>query len=70
MSKTITPVESTLRFATTVETTTDAWQFVMEYMDRVGTRPFIQIRPIWHYDDDGREHEAYEVVVSGMREES
>lgn len=66
------PVEETTRYATTVDTLPDAWQFVMAYIDRVGNRPRVTISPITIFDaamDGGDPQELFEVVVSGMREE-
>lgn len=72
---TLSPIEKTTRYATTVETLTDAFTFVMEQVDIVGPDPSITITPSWTYsvhDIDREDHEAprhFSVVVSGMVEE-
>lgn len=38
-------VEHTSTYVTNVETITDAFAFVMEYMEKVGPHPFITIKP-------------------------
>lgn len=71
------PVEHTERFCTTVADLSGAWAFIMEYVDRVGPDPTIQIKPVWRMpfgwlpqiDQDQPPMERFfEVVVDGMRE--
>ena len=38
-----TPVELTMKYATTVDSLLEAWQFVMEHLDEVGECPNISI---------------------------
>lgn len=65
------PIERTVRLATTVNTLTEAWAFVMEHLDEMGDDPSIEIRPQWivssDSDENGRE---FSVVISGMIEEA
>lgn len=71
------PVEMTTRYATTVDDLAAAWAFVMEYVDKVGDSPSIEIKPHWVisvHDMDRDEPEGgypreFGVVVSGMVEE-
>lgn len=60
------------RYATTVETLSDAWVFVMEHVDRVGERPSVTISPLSSVDALSDEPERwehyYEVSVSGTVE--
>lgn len=71
------PIEFTARYSTSVETLAEAWAFVMEYVDRVGPDPQIQIDPFWKIGVqealDGEDREPprhFGVVVSGMVKES
>lgn len=63
------PVEYTRRYATSVDTIAEAWQFVMGKVDEVGPRPHIEIIPVvvisMHEDED---EYRFTVVVSGMVE--
>lgn len=63
------PVEYTRRYATSVDTIAEAWQFVMGKVDEVGPRPHIEIIPVvvilMHKDED---EYRFTVVVSGMVE--
>ena len=60
-------VTFTRSYASTTETLTDAWAFVMTLVDEVGPDPCIEIRPTWFYGH--AEHEEgvrmFEVVVEG-----
>jgi hypothetical protein len=47
------PVEVTTRYATTTETLPEAWAFVMEHLDSVGTDPTIHVSPVWDLVDAG-----------------
>lgn len=68
---TISPIEMTTQYATTVINLTDAWSFVMEHIDKVGTAPSISISPVWTFSNDKEDPEQhFEVVVSGMVEVS
>lgn len=66
------PIEVTTRYATSVDTLTEAWTFVMARVDRVGPEPSIKITPVtsyaWHDmgNDDAEPRRFFEVVVSGM----
>lgn len=62
------PVEVTTRYATTVESLTDAWAFVMEHLDSVGPDPRIEISPLWTYGSDDVEDgtRRFSVAVDGM----
>lgn len=59
------PLEVTTRYATTVDTLSDAWEFVMDHLDRVSDAPSVEISPTWSSDDDFRTP-YFSVVVSGM----
>lgn len=70
------PVEFTARYATNVDTLPDAWQFVMEHIEKVGPDPSIEISPVWTLSvgldinerrDDPPRH--FSVVVCGMVEQ-
>jgi hypothetical protein len=73
--KTRTPIERTTRIASTVETLTEAWAFVMEHVDTVGPDPSIKIDPVWSMpggvilDDEAPWPRHFSVVVSGMVED-
>jgi hypothetical protein len=68
------PTEVTIRYATTVDTLTDAWAFVMAHLEHVGPDPSIQITPAWIVSvdatlgDETRPPRHFEVVISGMVE--
>lgn len=64
------PVEMTLKYATTVRGLAAAWEFVMAHVDEVGPDPQILISPIWSANDDDFRHRSFEVSVSGMVEKS
>jgi len=61
-------VEVTTRYATTVDSLSDAWAFVMERVDTVGPDPRIEISPMWTYGADDVEDglRRFSVVVDGM----
>lgn len=61
------PVEQTVKYATTVGSLPDAWSFVMARIDELGEAPSVTISPLWRVRDDG-EVRMFEVAVSGMRE--
>lgn len=69
-------VEVTTKYATTVDDLPSAWAFVMEYVDRCGPKPSITISPVssmaWSEigDEDAEWRDYFEVVVSGMSEET
>lgn len=73
--KKLSPVEITTKYATTVETLQDAFVFIMQYVDALGTDPFIKITPIHSYSMSDMDMEDppckhfFEVMVSSMREE-
>ena len=69
MAETVSPIERTLRFATNVADLSAAWSFVMEYVDRVGPAPSIEILPMWRFNDDDTSEQLFTVVVSGMEHE-
>lgn len=64
------PVEITTRYATSVDSLTEAWEFVMARVDLVGPHPSIHISPCWHinpFDENPDEAEPhFSVVVEGM----
>ena len=60
-------IEVTTKYATTVSDLTQAWSFIMEHIDKVGTHPSVNIHPIWVFEDK-EEHRALEVSVEGMIE--
>jgi len=64
------PVEVTTRFATSFDTLTECFGFVMDHVDKVGAAPSVVIKPFWSYDvaglDDSDGRQSFEVVVSGM----
>lgn len=75
------PVEVTTRFVTTVDHLADAWAFVMDRIDQVGSDPTVHIKPIWVYGvgdmidgldgaDVSRPSRQFEIVVEGMVEEA
>lgn len=67
---TLSPIEVTTRFATTVADLPAAWAFVMSKIDSVGPSPSISISPVWTVARDETDHPRhFEVVVSGMVEE-
>jgi len=70
MAETIAPIERHVRYATNVTDLPAAWAFVMEYMDKVGDSPSIEISPMWVWTnvDDPAERQ-YQVAVSGTEEE-
>lgn len=65
MADTLSPVERTIRYASSVKDLSAAWAFVMEYVDRCGPSPSIEIVPSWSSEDDF-ETTRFTVVVSGM----
>jgi len=74
-STTRTPIEVTVKYATTADDLEGAWSFVMDRLDQVGPDPSILIKPIWSkgYDQVGDDEpwpRHFEVVVEGMVEES
>ncbi|WP_182377870.1 hypothetical protein [Nocardioides sp. WS12] len=70
MSSETAPIEVTTRYATTVDSLADAWQFVMARVDTVGPDPMITISPLWSFSvvDMGEETppRQFSVVVEGM----
>jgi hypothetical protein len=75
----IAPVEISTRYATTVESLADAWEFVMTRIDSVGPDPSVTISPVWRVNmdlitmEDSVEEKdlprSFTVVVEGMVEE-
>lgn len=66
--------ERTVKYATTVDDLTDAWAFVMQYVEEVGPSPQITISPMWQIEWDGigeapPSDRRFEVAISGMVEE-
>lgn len=59
-------VEVTTRYATTVDSLTEAWAFVMERLDSVGPDPRIEITPEWVYSDAEDGTRRFSVMVDGM----
>ena len=66
--KTRTPIEIVSKYLTTVETMSDAWEFVMEYIDELGDEPTVEIHPCWGVDDDDSETCHFHVMVEGCIE--
>lgn len=64
--RTRTPIEKTIRYATSVDELSDAWAFVMEHLESVGDGPSISISPIWSGPEF--DERRFEVTVSGMVE--
>lgn len=64
---TTTPIERTIRYATTVPDLTEAWAFVMTWVDQCGADPHIEIKPYWRITEDDTSERRFEVVVSGMQ---
>lgn len=60
------PVEVTTRFATSFDTLTECFGFVMDKIDDVGPEPSVEIKPYWLIDEDDETVTRFEVVVSGM----
>lgn len=60
--------EVTTRYATHVDTITEAFAFVMEHLEKVGPAPEVNIGPCWSSEDDF-DSVYFGVVVSGMVEE-
>lgn len=71
------PIEKTTRYATTVDTLTEAWAFLLDRIDAIGPDPSVTIRPIstigvadmaagLEGSDDGAWVRRFEVVVEGM----
>jgi hypothetical protein len=77
-SDTTRAVEVTTRYATSVQTLSEAWAFVMERIDSVGPNPSIQIVPLWGFseEDENADEDDYtlerwfSVVVSGAENEA
>lgn len=67
----LSPIERTTKFATTVDSLTSAFEFVMAQLDDVGEWPDIAIVPILVYGDvdDEKPTPIFEVSVSSMKEE-
>ena len=67
----LSPIERTTKFATTVDTLTSAFEFVMSQLDDVGEWPDIAIVPVLVYGDvdDEKPTPIFEVSVSSMKEE-
>lgn len=67
----LSPIERTTKFATTVDSLTSAFEFVMSQLDDVGEWPDIAIVPILMYSDvdDDKPTSIFEVSVSSMKEE-
>lgn len=71
--RTRTPIEVITRYATTVDTMQDAWVFVMEHMDLLGTEPSVDIHPCWGVDSEDAAAEPedkchFHVIVEGSTE--
>lgn len=64
-----TPIEVLTRFGTTVETLTDAFEFVMEHLELTGEAPSIEISPFWTYSAEESGTLGFSVVVSGTQEQ-
>lgn len=70
------PIEITTRYATSVDTLTEAWEFVMDHLDALGEHPTIEVKPFHTISvlDLDREDPPWEwrfgVVVSGTVEAS
>lgn len=66
-------IERTSKLATTVDTLTDAFAFVMAHVDDVGSAPSVHITPRWWDDSnpwaDNNPRYRFEVCVSGMVED-
>lgn len=60
--------ERTTTLATNVRSITDAFAFVMEHIDTVGSEPSIHIGPVWVVDDGVAGRAEFEVSVSGTVE--
>lgn len=67
------PVEVATRYATTVDSLTEAWAFVMDRVDKVGPDPSIKISPQWSFSVHDIDHadateppRQFSVVVEGM----
>ena len=67
---TLSPVEHTNQYATTVSSLSDAWAFVMEYVDRVGPNPQVHISPFWRISTEEEDSQGFEVSVNGMVHEA
>lgn len=63
-----TPVERTVRYATTVDDLPAAWAFIMSRVDAVGPDPSVRISPVWtiRAGDDDYSPRHFSVVVEGM----
>lgn len=61
------PLEMTTRYATSVDSLSDAWEFVMDHLEKVGDAPSVAISPEWSSEDDFRTC-YFTVVVSGTVE--
>lgn len=73
MSTTLSPIEVTTRYASTVADLPAAWAFIMERVDSAGPNPRITISPIFTIHEDGVDYDPpprhFEVVVEGMQHE-
>jgi hypothetical protein len=66
----ISAVEKTTVYATTVDSVTSAFEFVMAYLDEMGSAPEITIRPFQCYcDEPDHPVQGFEVSVSAMKEQ-
>lgn len=68
------PITTYTRYSTTADNLADCWAFIMEQLDKVGERPFVQIRPFTEFtgaelvtqESDGRAR--FEVSVASHSE--
>ena len=62
-------VEQQSTYTAVVGSMSEAWNFVMEYLDRAGDKPSVLITPVWYSlieGSGGEQLEGFEVAVSGV----
>lgn len=58
-----TQIETFTRFSATVESMTSAFSFVMEYLDRAGPYPSVEINSCYSEENGTHEFQHYHVSV-------
>lgn len=68
------PITTYTRYSTTADNLADCWAFIMEQLDKVGERPFVQIRPFTEFTgeelvrQEGEGRRRFEVSVASHAE--
>lgn len=50
-----------------VDSLTEAFAFVMKYVDEAGDQPRVTISPVTSFDENGDKVQRFDVSVSGMK---